>query len=61
MISSLVAIADVDNLFKSGFISFLNFSSLVAESKICQKKKSVKNRMPFDELIFTFDGTTRFR
>ena len=60
MISSLVAIADVDNLFKSGFISFLNFSSLVAQSKICQKK-SVKNRMPFDELIFTFDGTTRFR
>ena len=60
MISSLVAIADVDNLFKSGFISFLNFSSLVAESEICQKK-SVKNRMSFDELIFTFDGTTRFR
>ena len=53
MISSLVAIADVDNLFKSGFISFLNFSSLVAQSKICQKKKSVKNRMPFDELIFS--------
>ena len=60
MISSLVAIADVDNLFESGFISFLNFSSLVAESKICQKK-SVKIRMSFDELIFTFDGTTRFR